>query len=82
MGKILLKLMQLIYLIEVFEDNYNIACDLFERGSVNVMKNRSRVAKKQRKVQYILACSIHISSIYTSNNMQSVCKPYWFVTIS
>ena len=39
----------------MFQDNYNIVCDHFETDSVNVMKNRSLVAKKQRKFQYILA---------------------------
>ena len=47
--------MQLIYLIDIFEDNYNIVPDRFETDPVNVMKNRSFVAKKQRKPQYILA---------------------------
>ena len=47
--------MQLIYLIDIFEDNYNIVRDCFETDSVNVMKNRPLVAKKQRKFQYILA---------------------------
>ena len=47
--------MQLIYLNEIFQDNYNIVCDHFETNSVNVMENRSLVAKKQRKFQYILA---------------------------
>ena len=47
--------MQLIYLADIFEDNYNIVRDRFETDSVNVMKNRPLVAKKQRKFQYILA---------------------------
>ena len=47
--------MQLIYPIDIFEDNYNIVCDRFEIDSVNSMKNRLLVAKKQRKSQYILA---------------------------
>ena len=47
--------MQLIYPIDIFEDNYNIVRDRFETDSVNVMKNRLLVAKKQRKSQYILA---------------------------
>ena len=47
--------MQLIYPVDIFEDNYNIVRDRFETDSVNVMKNRSLVAKKQRKSQYILA---------------------------
>ena len=47
--------MQLVYPIDVFEDNYNIVRDRFETDSVNVIKNRPLVAKKQRKSQYILA---------------------------
>ena len=46
--------MKLIYLIGIFEDNYHIVRDRFETDSVNVMKNRVLVAKKQRKLQYIL----------------------------
>ena len=45
--------MQLIYLADTFEDNYNILRDRFETESVNVMKYMSFVAKKQRKFQYI-----------------------------
>ena len=40
--------MQLIYLIDAFRDR-------FEIDSVNVMKNRPLVTKKQRKFQYTLA---------------------------
>ena len=47
--------MQLIYLIDIFQDDYNILRDRFETDSVNVMKNGLLVAKKQRKFQYILA---------------------------
>ena len=47
--------MQLIYLIYIFQDNYNIVRDRFEADSVNVMQNRPLVAKKRRKFQYILA---------------------------
>ena len=47
--------MQIIYPIDIFEDNCNIVRDRFEADSVNVMKNRPLVAKKQRKSQYILA---------------------------
>ena len=49
--------MQLIYLIDIFQDNYNIVRDycVIETDSVNVMKNGPLVAKKQRKFQYILA---------------------------
>ena len=47
--------MQLIYPIAILEDNYNIVGDRFETDSVNMMKNRPLVAKKQRKSQYILA---------------------------
>ena len=45
--------MQLIYLADTFEDNYNILRDRFETESVNVMKYMSPVAKKQRKFPYI-----------------------------
>ena len=44
--------MQLIDPIDIFEDNYNIVRDRFETDSVNVMKNKPVVAKKQRKSQY------------------------------
>ena len=49
--------MQLIYLIDIFQDDYNILCDHFETDSVNVMKNKSLVAKQRNfnKFQYILA---------------------------
>ena len=51
--------MQLIYLADILEDNYNIVHDRFETESANVMKYMSLVAKKQRKFQYIsLAQSI------------------------
>ena len=51
--------MQLIYLADIFEDNYNIVSDRFKTESANVMKYMSFVAKKQRKFQYIsLAQSI------------------------
>ena len=45
--------MQLIYLTDIFEDNYNIVRDRFETESANVMKYMSLVAKKQKKFQYI-----------------------------
>ena len=45
--------MQLIYLADIFEDNYNIVRDHFETESPNVMKYMSLVAKKQRKFHYI-----------------------------
>ena len=47
--------MQLTYLIDIFIDKYNIVHDRFKTNSVNVMKTRPLVAKKQRKFQYILA---------------------------
>ena len=59
--------MQLIYLADTFEDNYNILRDRFETESVNVMKYMSLVAKKQRKFQYIsLAQSIRQLSLGTT----------------
>ena len=38
--------MQLIYLIDIFQDSYNIVRHRFETDSVNVMKNSSLVAKR------------------------------------
>ena len=40
--------MQLIYIINISEDNYNIR-DHFKTDSVNVMKDRPLVVKKHRK---------------------------------
>ena len=43
--------MQLIYLIDIFQDDYNILRDPFETDSVNVMKHRPLVAKRcQEKI--------------------------------
>ena len=75
--------MQIIYRTDVFEDNYNIVRDRFETDSVNVMKNRSLVAKKQRKSQYILAASVYQKTKKTvarNNGTLNIRKPYWFVT--
>ena len=55
--------MQLIYLIYIFQDDYDIARDWFETGSVCVMKNRLLIAKKQRKFQYIY----YLGSVYQKN---------------
>ena len=77
--------MQLIYPVDIFEDNYNIVRDLFETDSVNVMKNRPLVAKKQIKFQYILAwlsLSKTMKTVTRNNNTPNVRKPYWFVTNS
>ena len=40
--------MRLVYLIDIYEDNYNIVHDRFKTASINVMKNRPIVAKKQK----------------------------------
>ena len=40
--------MQFIYLIDIFQDNYNIVHDHFETDSVNVMKTMTLLAKKQK----------------------------------
>ena len=47
--------MQLIDPIDIFQGDYNILRDRFKTDSVNIMKNKLLVAKKQRKFQYILA---------------------------
>ena len=39
--------MQLIYLIDIYEDNYNVVRDRFETDSVNVMKNRPLVQRNK-----------------------------------
>ena len=41
--------MQIIYLIGIFQDYFNIVRDRFKTDSVNVMKNRLLIAEKQRK---------------------------------
>ena len=78
--------MQLIYPIDIFEDNYNIARVCFEKDSVNVMKNMPLVAKKQRKSQCILAwfslSENHENQKTRNSNTQNVRKPFWFVTNS
>ena len=56
--------MQLVYLNDIFEDNQNIVCDLFETNSVNVMKNRLLVAKEHQEI-----------SMYI-NLQQTHCQPW------
>ena len=76
---------QLIYLIDIFQDNYNIVRDRFETDSVNVMKNKLLVAKKQIEFQYILAWlrpSENIKLVTRNNNTQIIRKLYRFVTNS
>ena len=41
--------MQMIYLIDIFQDYFNIVHDRFQTDSVSVMKNRPLIGKKQRK---------------------------------
>ena len=38
--------MQLIYPIDIFEDNYNVVRDRFETDLVNVMKNNTQNVRK------------------------------------
>ena len=40
--------MELVYLTGIFEDSHNIVRDCFKTGSVNLIKNRSLVAKKHK----------------------------------
>ena len=40
--------MHLVYLTEIFKDNYNTVDDRFETDSVNVMRNKLLVAKKHK----------------------------------
>ena len=44
--------MQLIYLIEIFEYNYNTVLDI---NSVNAMKKRPLAAKKQMKISVYIS---------------------------
>ena len=46
--------MQLIYLIEIIEDNYDIVHDCFETDSINVIKNRWLV---QREISIYISLS-------------------------
>ena len=74
--------MQLIYLADTFEDNYNILRDRFETESVNVMKYMSLVAKKQKVISIYQLASVYqttMRTVTTKNNTQIVRKPYWFV---
>ena len=71
----------------IFKDNYNIVRNRFETDSVSAMKNRSLVAKKQRKFQYILAwlslLENHENCTQQLNNStQIVRKPCVFFTNS
>ena len=83
--------MQLVYLIEIFEDNYKTVRDRFETDSVNLIKNRLIVAKK-RKGSFNILTILNILNILTiltqsyqktmeivtrSNNTENVRKPYW-----
>ena len=75
--------MQFIYRIDIFEENYNIVRDRSETDSINVMKNRSLVVKKQRKSYYILAASVYqktMKIVARNSNTLNIRKPYWFVT--
>ena len=42
--------MQLVYFIDIFEDNHDVVHDCFIKDSVNVMKNRPLVAKKHKEI--------------------------------
>ena len=73
--------MQLIYLTDIFQDNYNIVRDPFETDSVNVMKNRPLAANF---IIYQLGSVYQktIKIVPRNNSTQIVHKPYWFVTNS
>ena len=76
--------MQLIYLSDIFQDNYNIVRDHFETDSLNVMKNRSLVAKKQVNfnIHQLGSVSQKTMKIVTrNNNTEIVRKPSWFETL-
>ena len=79
MGKVSLNEMQLVYLIDIFEDIYNIVCVPFETDSVNVMKNMKEIL-----ITINLASSYQktMEIVTRNNNTRNVRKPYWFVTNS
>ena len=59
--------MQLVYLVDIFEDNHNIARDRFETDSVmknrlkNMMKNRLLLQRDTRKLQCTSPWLSHIN---------------------
>ena len=69
--------MQLIYLADIFEDNYNIVRDRFETDSVNVMKKDCLFQRNKGNLVYInLAQSYQktMKIVTRINNALSVCK--------
>ena len=75
--------MQLVYLNDIFEDN--IVHDSFGTDSVNMMKNRPLVAKKEEISAYINLVHSYqktMEIVTRNNNTQKACKPYWLVTSS
>ena len=76
--------MLLVYLIDIFEGSHNIVRDRFETDSVNVMKNRPLVPKKQEQILiYMNLTHSHqktIEILTGNNNTQNARKSYWFVT--
>ena len=46
--------MQLVYVIDIFKDNYNIVRDRFEKDSVSVIKNRPLVGKTKEIAIFII----------------------------
>ena len=71
--------MQLIYPIDIFEDNYNIIRDRFETHSVNVMKNRPLVAKKARHKIFVLYLrKVSLIKYIRYKNIQTECgEPFY-----
>ena len=49
MGKSFIE-MELVYFIDIFEDNHSIVRDYFVRDSVKGIKNRPLVAKKHKEI--------------------------------
>ena len=66
--------MQLVYFIDIFEDNDSIVRDHFATDSVNVIKNRPLVAKKHKEISiYINLAQSHQKTmkIVTKSNQYS-----------
>ena len=52
--------MQLIYLTDIFQDNYKIVRDRFETDPVNVMKNRPLFCKETKEIPIYISFSFYI----------------------
>ena len=73
--------MQLIYLTDIFQGNYNIVCDHFKTDSVNRMKNRSLLQRNKGNFNGSV-CQKTMKIVTRNNNTQIIREPHWFATNS